>query len=238
MRSKLMALALLLLAPLVIAARPPAPPLPAFHGEYEVLRNGKPMGRATIDLHYVEGEVWELVTHTEGTQGLAAMAGADIREQSSFRWREGRPELVSYRYAQKVAWKHKQRALDADPERHLIRSGDGEHDWRLRFDTGVQDRHTVVLALAADLAGAREDFVYQVADKDKVEAQRYRRAEDETVRVPAGEFATARLERIREKPGRTTTSWLAAKLNYMPVRIVQREPDGETIEMRLRETRQ
>ena len=41
-------------------------------------------------------------------------------------------------------------------------------------------------------------------------------------------------ERIREKAGRTTTTWIAPALGYTPVRIVQKEPDGETLEMLLR----
>jgi hypothetical protein len=57
------------------------------------------------------------------------------------------------------------------------------------------------------------------------------------VRVPAGEFDAIRVERIRDIPGRVTTTWFAAELGYMPVRIEQREPDGDVIEMRLSRTR-
>jgi len=52
-------------------------------------------------------------------------------------------------------------------------------------------------------------------------------------RAPGGALEALRVERVRENPGRTTTSWLAPALGWLPVRIVQREADGETIEMRL-----
>jgi hypothetical protein len=42
------------------------------------------------------------------------------------------------------------------------------------------------------------------------------------------------VERIRESGnGRSTTLWLGPERNFVPLRILQREPDGETIEMRI-----
>lgn len=202
--------------------------------EYEVFRNDKPMGRSTIRLAQGAGGTWTLETNTEGTSGLAGLAGAGIAEHSEFAWRDGRPELRHYRYAQSVAWRNKNRVLDVLPQTRSITYDDGKHVGRLPFEDGVMDRHAIVLALAHDVGTHAQTLEYRVADKDHVETHRYRVAGEERIECRAGSFTTTRVERVREKPGRTTTSWLAAEIAWLPVRIVQREPDGETIEMKLR----
>lgn len=213
-----------------LAADPVAP----FELRYEVRRNGDLLGEATFRLRALDDARRELETHTRGTQGLAALLGADIRERSVFRWRDGRPELIAYSYRQKAAWKNRQRTLDVDAAHATIASRDGERNHTLALEAGVMDRHAVVVALAAEVArGDEAALEFRVADKDEVETHRYRRAGRERVRTPAGRFEAERVERVREKPGRTTTTWLAVELGYLPARILQQEPDGETIEMQL-----
>jgi hypothetical protein len=228
------ALALLLLglsgaAPAIDGARDAGAPAP-FEHRYEVLRNGSPLGEATLALRHVEGATWVFTTRTRGTRGLAGLAGAAIDERSEFTWRDGRPELLRYRYRQDVAFRTRERALDRAGA-NAIDSRDGDRRHRLAFEPGTMDRHLVVLAIGADLArGADGELRYRVADRDHVEWHRYRVAGRERI----GALDTIRVERLRDNAGRTTTSWLAPALGYAPARIVQREADGETIELRLR----
>jgi len=228
-----MVIELLFAAALAVGAND-APPLAPTQLEYEVLRNGSAMGTSTLTLAQSPEGDWTLETQTVGTSGLAAMAGASIFERSQFAWRDGRPELRHYRYAQALAWKDKRRELELLPGDGGIAYDDGKHAGRLAFEPGVMDRHVVVLAIARDVAAKAPVLEYLVADKDKVETNRYRVAGSEVVTCRAGRFDTTRVERVREHAGRTTTSWLAAETQWLPVRIVQREPDGEVIEMVLK----
>ena len=223
----------LLFAVALTAAPADVAPVQPVTLEYEVFRNDKPMGKSTIRLAKGAGGTWTLETNTEGTSGLAGLAGAGIAERSEFAWRDGHPELRHYRYAQSVAWRDRKRVLDASPQARSIAYDDGKHVGRLPFEDGVMDRHAIVLALAHDVGTHAPTLEYRVADKDHVETHRYRVAGEERVECRAGSFDATRVERVREKPGRTTTSWLAKETQWLPVRIVQREPDGETIEMRL-----
>jgi hypothetical protein len=208
-------------------------PLAPFELRFEALRNGQRLGEARVSLRHVEGATWEFATRTRGTDGLAALAGIEINEQSEFSWRDGRPELLQYRYRQQMAFRDRQRSLVRSGS-DAIDSTDGDRRHRLAFEPGVMDRHVVVLALAAEVArGTTGELRFRVADRDEVEWHRYRIDAPEEVSVPAGRFEAIRVERLRDNPGRTTTTWLAPALGHLPVRIVQREADGETFETRL-----
>lgn len=204
-----------------------------YTAEYDVLRNGKPLGRGTVTL-VDEGETWHLTSVTRGTQGLASIAGVEIVEASTLRWRDGKPETIDYRYTQQAAWKTRERGVRVDAERGRIlsREKDKSHDFDYR--PYAIDRQVVALAMANDLArgSTREKLTYRVVDRDRFGPQTYRVRGVETVQTPAGPQEAVRLERNR-KNGRSTTTWLGTRTGYVPVRVVQREPDGETYEMRL-----
>jgi hypothetical protein len=209
-------------------------PVPAFHARYALSHNGDAIGEAEIRLEQGRGGEWTFVTASKGKGGLAGFVGAEITERTVFRWHDGLPELIESSYDQQVAWKKKQRHLRVDAARGVVEARDEKRSSELPFTPNLLDRHVTVLALAADRARGTTAFNYTVADRHKVEPVVYRDAGPETVDTPAGQYRTERIERVRQKnPGRTTTSWLAPALGYLPVRLLQREPDGDTIEMRL-----
>ena len=69
--------------------------------------------------------------------------------------------------------------------------------------------------------------------RDRFGPQTYRVGAEETVETPAGPQRALRVERVRNKSGRVTTTWLGMDNGFVPVRVVQREADGESFEMRL-----
>jgi hypothetical protein len=204
-----------------------------FSARYEVLRNGRALGEARLTLARDVDDTWQFHSETRGTRGLASIAGVEISERSTFRWRGLLPELVEYDYRQNVAMRRRERSLRVDVASNAIVSRQDDQTFELRFEEGVVDRNAVVLAVMAAVAAGRVDLSFRVADRDDVESQRYRVAGRERVNVRAGSFDTVLIERIREKPGRDTDTWLAPELGYLPVRIRHREADGETLEMRL-----
>jgi hypothetical protein len=204
-----------------------------FSARYEVLRNGRALGEARLTLARGSDDTWQFHSETRGTRGLASIAGVEISERSTLRWRGLLPELVEYDYRQNVAMRRRERSLRVDVASNAIVSRQDDQTFELRFEEGVVDRNAVVLAVMAAVAAGRVDLSFRVADRDDVESQRYRVAGRERVNVRAGSFDTVLIERIREKPGRDTDTWLAPELGYLPVRIRHREADGETLEMRL-----
>lgn len=224
-------LATLALLPLAALAAPPAP----YTARYEVWRNGSALGEATVTFRAVGDGRYELRTHTVGTGGLAALAGVDVDERSLLRWVGDRPETVSYRYRQQLAWKTRERSLDVDAARGHIDSMDkGEHT-ALPYRPGVLDRHAVTVALMQDLAlNPAAEPVYPVAGRGSVEAQRFRAGASAVVTTALGDERALRVERVRDSgDGRNTVIWLGLDRRLVPLRVEQTEPNGDQLEMRI-----
>ena len=211
------------------AASQPTP----YRADYEVLRNAKPLGRGTVTLA-PEGRTWLLTSVTRGTQGLASIAGVEIVEKSILQFRDGRPETLDYPYRQEAAWKTRERSVRVDIEKGRVTSRDKDKVHEFVYEPYAIDRQVVALAMAHDLAqGKRDKLTYRVVDRDRFGPQTYRVGAEETVDTPAGPQRALRVQRVRNRSGRVTTTWLGVDNGFVPVRVLQSEPDGETFEMRL-----
>ena len=221
----------LLWLPVLAQAALPAP----YTARYEVLRNGAPQAESTVELKAAGGGRSELRSSTLGSEGLAAFASASVDERSVLRWREGVPETVSWNYRQKVAWKARERSLAVDPGAGRLDLRDRDKRYSPPYRPGVLDRHAVTVALMHDLAAGRNgDLRYQVPDKDELETWMFRTGASERIDTAIGPQRALRVERVRESGGgRSTTLWLAQDRGYVPLRILQKEPGGETIDMRI-----
>jgi len=226
------ATALILLA--MSAAAGAVAPKP-YSAEYAALRNGEKLGVATIRFSARAGGVFELQTSTRGTEGLAAAAGVSIEERSLLSWPDDRPETISYRYLQKMAWKTRERRMEVDSASGQIVRSDKDGNQVLPYQSGVLDRHAVTVALMQDLAaGKTGDLIYAVAEREGIANQRYRQSGIESIDTAIGRQRVKRIERMRDTAnGRRTEVWFAVDLHYLPVRILQTEPDGDSIELRL-----
>jgi len=214
-------------------AAPPAPPLQPFHAEYSVSRNGSELGSATLDLAADGDGAWVFRSRTQGTQGLAKVAGLDVTEQSRLRWRDERLESTAYEYQQDALLKKRTRRGAFDWDRGEVQMSDQDGAKRFPLQAGTLDRHAVTLAIAADLARGTQALDYPVAGMDGIETLHYARQGEEAVRVPAGEFRAVRV--TRERGPRVSTSWFAASAGWLPVQIEQSDgKKNETITLRLK----
>jgi hypothetical protein len=219
------------LLPALALAAMPAP----YTANYEVLRNGDRAGQATVSLKPLGGGRAEFRSSTTGSEGLAAIAGAAVEERSVLRWQEGAPETVSWEYHQKVAWKSRDRSLLVDPAARRLDLRDKDKRYSPPYRAGVLDRQSVTVALMQDIAAGRSgELRYLVPDENELETWVFRTGASERLDTPMGAQRALRVDRIRSSGnGRSTTMWLAQDRGYVPLRILQREPDGETIDMRI-----
>lgn len=232
MRSTLIhgAMALSMVLALPVAAAPVAP----FSATYEVRRNGDVLGEATLRLAR-DGADWRFTSETRGTQGLAKIAGVRIDEASRFRYVDGRPETLDYRYAQKTSFNSRERSAVVDAAAGRVTLRNREAIQEAPYVRGLVDRQLLTVALMQAVAGGRRGAeTLQVAGRSAVEAQTWWIGEAEAVPMGAASEQGLRIERRREDAsGRTTVLWLDRDDGHLPLRIEQREDDGETIDMRL-----
>lgn len=223
----------LLLCVCVAIAHADTAPLLAFNADYQVLRNGKELGHATLRLRAQENDTWEFSSQTRGTAGMASLLGLDIVEKSTFRWHEGQPQGLHYNYAQKAAIKSRDVTIDFDWQSKTANTNDNGRKADVALDAPAMDRHLVTLALMADLAIGAADFNCRVVEKDKISDQHYVQSGHETLSLPAGSIEAVKVERDRGDSKRHTTSWFAPRRGFLPVQIEQVEKNGETITLRL-----
>lgn len=208
--------------------------LKPYTATYQVFRNGSALGNATVKLSAAGNSRWELSSDTTGT-GIAAIAGVEIFERSVLRWNDGRPETIDYSFNQKTGFKNKQRSIRVNPQGKIIDSRDREKTYTLKYQAGVLDRHAVTVAIMQDLAmGKSGDFLYQVADREQLQTHLYRVIGNEKMQTALGSLNSTKVQRIRQTPnGRITTLWLGVDRQFVPLRIEQKESDGDVIEMRI-----
>jgi len=209
-------------------------PVQAFQADYQVLRNGKELGHATLALRPAGNGTWEFSNHTQGTKGMASLLGLDVAEKSSFRWNDGQPQGLNYTYSQEAAVKSRRRSTQFDWNAREAHSDDGKDSWIAPLRGNAMDRSLVTVALMSVLKSGATTATFPVVDKDHVGEQRYDIGRRESLSLPAGSIDAVRVDRLRDGDSkRTTTSWFAPQRNWLPVQIEQVEKNGDTITMRL-----
>ncbi|MEO8460732.1 MAG: DUF3108 domain-containing protein [Dokdonella sp.] len=209
-----------------------ASPIAPFSADYVVSRNGTDIGKSTISLSENSDTTWTLVTNTRGTSGLARMIGLDITEKSAIRWRDGQPETVTYDYRQNGAFKKRTRHAELDWTRSTASVSEGDEHYDFAVGPGTVDRHAASLVLATALArGNPQSIDVKVMVKDRVEDNQYTARDHQPLDVPAGKFDTTALETTKDR--RTSTSWFAKSIGWVPVQIQQTNKSGDVIVLKL-----
>lgn len=233
--TRLLAL-LLLMLPLFAQA---APPPKAFSADYDVFQNNRRVGTGTVRFQPLANGQWELVSTSQATRGMASAAGVSRNERSVLRWADGRAEVVSYQMDMRAAWTRRSQSLVVDASKRTATSTYRDQVFPLRFEPGMVDRHSVTVAIMADLAaGLREPLEYAVADRRELDHHRYQVAANVRLGTALGTQPALRVERVRDDDsGRRTKLWFAKDLDWLPLRIKQYEADGQSVDMRIRRIR-
>jgi len=207
-------------------------PVQPFHADYTVSRNGKDMGKATLDLRNT-GNDWEFVSQTHGTSGMAAMLGVDIQEKSTFAWNANKPQCIAYNYSQK-ALKSRTTSITCDWNAKSANVDDNGKSANVALASPAMDRNLVALALMVDLKAGSSALNYPVIDKDQISDQHYVQSGHELISLGSSNVDAIKVARDRGADSkRQTTYWFAPKRGWLPVQIEQVEKNGETITMRL-----
>lgn len=205
--------------------------LQPFSATFTVKRNGDALGHMQMRLTEGADNAWQFVSRTEGENGLAGFLGVTIEERSELLRDENGFQTRSYGYEQKMVARNRKRAMTRD-EDGAIRETDGDDSWDYASTKPVFDRHSVVLGVAQHLAkGPAKGVIFDlpVASKGKVDTWRFLVVGPENVQTGSGPKSAIRVERMRENADRKTVSWHAPDFGYLPVKVEQTEPNGDSL---------
>ncbi len=102
----------------------------------------------------------------------------------------------------------------------------------INMPTTALDDLSLEIQIREDLKANKFRNNYVMADRNKVENVPFTKSTATKITVPAGTFDVVRIDRVHDDKNRKTSFWLAPKLDYLPVKVVQNN-DGKTLEMRL-----
>ena len=201
----------------------PSPtPLKPYHLTYTASYNGWP-----ITLHRTlkrNKDGYLLTTRASNFLGR-------IRESERFHLDEAGvivPE--NYHYERNIFGKTRTETMDGDLTNGRSLSRRKGREYILDYTPGQLGPLSYQEVLAEDLRQGRERLCYSVINRGHIREYRFKRLGQETVETPLGRFTAEKVERLRDDDERETLIWFAKSLDYLPVKLVQRE-DGEQYEM-------
>ena len=102
----------------------------------------------------------------------------------------------------------------------------------IAFPQPAYDDLSLEIQIREDLKAGKFRGNYYMADRNTVEAVPFKKSAVTRITVPAGTFDVVRIDRVHDDKDRQTSFWLAPKLDYLPVKVVQNN-DGRKMEMNL-----
>ena len=95
--------------------------------------------------------------------------------------------------------------------------------YNIAIKPGVQDRASLELVLARDLAQNKARLNYSVIERGKLKQYNFQKLGFEKIQTPAGTFNAMKVKVVRKGSKRETIFWMAKELGFLPVKIRHKE---------------
>jgi len=217
-----------------VVAQAPVRTLAPFDARYAVYRDGKEMGDATLQLVDLGNARWRVDLRIEATRGLMGLAGVDLQQSTVFDVAGDRYRPLSQATVRKALFGKRQVTGSYDWTRHAAQwTGDLKKKRRAAVPLQDGDMSGLLINLAVlrdAVPGAT--LRYRFVDEGRAREQQYQVAmQREAQQVDDLSYAALRVDRVRAGAD-TTTLWVVEAVP-MPIRIYQRDDEGDTLELRL-----
>jgi len=207
-------------------------PFPPFTAEFTLFRDNEQVGQSVIELKPHGNAEWLIETRTNAS--LYTFNFSD-REQSRFRWLNGKPQPLAFEKERQRPGKTEIVHQRFDWQQMTDSGERGKKTWSTALTTGTQDLQSHLLLLQLDLRAGKRELNYPVSKNGRVRDYHYAVVKEEQLETALGTLNVLRVERIRD-PGddRQTISWFAPTLDFLPVRIQQYEDGVQQGDMQIR----
>ncbi len=200
------------------------PVIPDFDATYDLTRAGITYGENRRTFKRLDDGRYQFESSTRSVGFAAFFIKDKIYEKSLLRYSAEDNRLLpeSYHYA-RSGKKARHVDLSFDREKNKVVNRVNDDPWVMDIPKGALDKLSYQLQIMLD-AGEKESFSYPIADGGKLKQYEIARVREEMLETAIGRYQTLVLRRKSGK--RETTIWCAPALNYLPLKIMQREKDG------------
>lgn len=197
-----------------------------FSAEYSLSLGYLVIGRVTVALRLSPRGHYEYQAHTLPVGLTAVIRSDEITELSRGDILNGKVIPRSYHYRHLKSDNSRQVDLRFRWESMQVINRTPESEWVMKIEPGTQDKFSQQLMLMLALQAGQREISFPVADGGRLKRYRFRLQPVESVATKTGNFRSLHL--IRSKQGRNSQAdfWLAADLDYLPVKVQRREKEG------------
>ncbi|MDH3980303.1 MAG: DUF3108 domain-containing protein [Gammaproteobacteria bacterium] len=216
---------LLVAVVLITGTASAALPLPDFKASYELTRGSLKIGNSTIELSNGSDGTYTYKSHSWPVRWVAWFLKDKLFETSRGAITDAGIRPDYYHYQRTGGTKEREAKLAFDWERMVVENNVEDSPWEMDIPAGTIDKLVSQLGMMHALANGQHDITFNIADGGKLKEYRFKVVGEETLELPAGTFETVKVTKLRDNNKRETYIWCAPTLNYLPVRIWQREKD-------------
>lgn len=189
----------------------------AFQANYTVSKGSLSLGNLHASLKYTANN-YHYHKYTKST-GLAAMlTGIKITENADGIFSGENMTPQNYLFNQ--SRKKKSRIDKAIFTNGQVAGSYKNKPYSLSVSPGTQDRASLELVLARDLAKNKKDLNYTVVERGKLKNYKFQKLGYQKIKTSAGEFNAMKVKVVRDQSSkRETIFWLAKEVDFLPVKI-------------------
>lgn len=206
-----------------------------FSGNYQVFRDQKPLGNATMRLVNTGGSRWRIDLNIVGTQGIAGAAGVNIQQSTVFDAAGSQFRPLSQSTVQRALFTTRKTV-------GTYNWGSGQASWS--GDVKKSRRGRTIPLQAGDMSGLLINLAimrdaklgaslqYRFVDDSRMRMQQYAVAPaTENVKVGEMNYDTFRIDRVNSGADKTTV-WFTPEVP-LPVRIHMKDGDDAALDLML-----
>ena len=205
-------------------AQPTALP-DAFKADYSVARGSMKLGNLHASLNY-SGNNYQYKKYTKSTGLAALVTGIKITENTNGQL--SGLEVIPKNYLFNQSRRSKSRVDKAEFSGRNAVGSYKDTPYNVVIPIGTQDRASLELVLARDIAQNKSRLQYNVLERGKIKQYKFQKMGNEQIKTPAGVFTATKVKVVRAGKKRETVFWLAKKIDYLPVKVKHTEK-GEVI---------
>jgi len=202
-----------------------AAPLPDFNASYELRLGSLRIGTSTISLANEADGRYRYESSSTPTPLVSWLLKDKLQETSIGTLTDNGVRPDTYHYDRSGGRKERQAKLSFDWQSMTVSNHVEDSRWKMDIPADTLDKLASQLAMMLALRAGETDINFKIADGGKLKEYRFRVVGREALELPAGTFETVKIIKVRENKNRETFVWCAPALNYLPVRIWQREKD-------------